>query len=170
MEHDIPFGNSNRENGPTFLDFPLFLGIFQWDEPIKRVPFTAEPEIQGFLWVICKWRIVLYSSTWNFIITINIITSIGQYSLGIPWGSCLNVWFLAYDYWLPTTKETLIPINKVPRGLNSILLFLCLWWRYLQRDPNHFAGTTSRASKPSFFSADVELHVPAQQRGKFGIL
>ena len=53
---------------------------------------------QGFLWVICKLRIVLYSSTWNFIITINIITSIGQYSLGIPWGSCLNVWFLAYDY------------------------------------------------------------------------
>ena len=27
MEHDIPFGNSNRENGTTFLDFPLFLGI-----------------------------------------------------------------------------------------------------------------------------------------------
>ena len=44
MEHDIPFGNSNQENGPTFLDFPLFLGIFQWDEPTKRVPFTAEPE------------------------------------------------------------------------------------------------------------------------------
>ena len=32
---------SNRENGPTFLEFPLFLGIFQWDEPTKRVPFTA---------------------------------------------------------------------------------------------------------------------------------
>ena len=125
---------------------------------------------QGFLWVICKWRIVLYSSTWNFIIIINIITSIGQYSLGIPWGSCLNVWFLAYDYWLPTTKETLTPNNKTPRGLNSIVLFLCLWWRYLQKDPNIFAGTTSRASKPSFFSADVELHVPAHQRGKFGIL
>ena len=45
MEHEIPFGNSNRENGATFLDFPLFLGIFQWDEPTKRVPFTAEPEI-----------------------------------------------------------------------------------------------------------------------------
>ena len=45
MEHDIPFGNSNRENGPTFLDFPLFLGILQWDEPTKRVPFTPEPEI-----------------------------------------------------------------------------------------------------------------------------
>ena len=45
MEHDIPFGNSNLENGPTLLDFPLFLGIFQWDEPTKRVPFTAEPEI-----------------------------------------------------------------------------------------------------------------------------
>ncbi|MCG8407510.1 MAG: hypothetical protein MI923_20120, partial [Phycisphaerales bacterium] len=45
MEHDIPFGNSNRENGTTFLDFPLFLEIFQWDEPTKHVPFTAEPEI-----------------------------------------------------------------------------------------------------------------------------
>ena len=45
---EIPFGNSNRENGPTFLDFPLFLGIFQWEEPTKRVPFTAEPEIRKF--------------------------------------------------------------------------------------------------------------------------
>ena len=34
-------------NRQTFLDFPLFLGIFQWDEPTKRVPFTAEPEIPG---------------------------------------------------------------------------------------------------------------------------
>ena len=50
MEHDIPFGNSNRENGPTFSDFPLFLGIFQLDEPTKRVPFTAEPEI------LTKWK------------------------------------------------------------------------------------------------------------------
>ena len=49
MEHDIPFGNSNRENGTTFLDFPLFLGIFQWEEPTKRVPFTAEPEIPEIL-------------------------------------------------------------------------------------------------------------------------
>ena len=49
MEHDIPFGNSNRENGPTFLDFPLFLGIFQWEEPTKRVPSTAEPEIPEIL-------------------------------------------------------------------------------------------------------------------------
>ena len=40
MGHEIPFGNSNRKNGPTFLDFPLFLGIFQ---------FTAEPEILEIL-------------------------------------------------------------------------------------------------------------------------
>ena len=53
MEHDIPFGNSNRENGTTFLDFPLFLGIFQWDEPTKRVPFTAEPEIPE---ILIKWK------------------------------------------------------------------------------------------------------------------
>ena len=51
--HDIPFGNSNRENGLTFLDLPLFLGIFQWDEPTKRVPFTAEPEIPETL---TKWK------------------------------------------------------------------------------------------------------------------
>ena len=53
MEHDIPFGNSNRENGTTFLDYPLFLGIFQWDEPTKRVPFTAEPEIPE---ILTKWK------------------------------------------------------------------------------------------------------------------
>ena len=53
MEHDIPFENSNRENGTTFLDFPLFLGIFQWDEPTKRVPFTAEPEIPE---ILTKWK------------------------------------------------------------------------------------------------------------------
>ena len=39
----------NRENGTTFLDFPLFLGIFQWDEPTKRVPFTVELEIPEIL-------------------------------------------------------------------------------------------------------------------------
>ena len=49
MEHDIPFGNSNRENVSTFLDFPLFLGIFQWDEPTKRVLFAAEPKIPEIL-------------------------------------------------------------------------------------------------------------------------
>ena len=53
MEHEIPFGNSNWENGPTFLDFPLFLGIFQWDEPTKHVPFTAEPEIPD---ILTKWK------------------------------------------------------------------------------------------------------------------
>ena len=53
MEHDIPFGNSNRENGTTFLDFPLFLGIFQWDEPTKRVPLTAESEIPE---ILTKWK------------------------------------------------------------------------------------------------------------------
>ena len=53
MEQEIPFGNSNRENGTTFLDFPLFLGIIHWDEPTKRVPFTAEPEIPE---ILSKWK------------------------------------------------------------------------------------------------------------------
>ena len=59
MEHNIPFGNSNRENGTTFLDFPLFLGIFQWDEPTKRVPFTAEPEIPE---ILTKWKAPMISA------------------------------------------------------------------------------------------------------------
>ena len=59
MEQDIPFGNSNRENGPTFLDFPLFLGMFQWDDPTKRVPFTAEPEIPE---ILTKWKAPMDSS------------------------------------------------------------------------------------------------------------
>ena len=42
-----------QENGPTFLHFPLFLGIFQWDEPTKCVPFTPEPEI---LEILTKWK------------------------------------------------------------------------------------------------------------------
>ena len=53
MEHDISFGNSSQENRTTFLDFPLFLGIFQWDKPTKRVPFTAEPEIPE---ILTKWK------------------------------------------------------------------------------------------------------------------
>ena len=53
MEHDIPFGISNRENGTTFLDFPIFLEIFQWDEQTKRVPFTAEPKIPE---ILTKWK------------------------------------------------------------------------------------------------------------------
>ena len=43
------------------LDFPLFLGIFQWDEPTKRVPFTAEPEIPE---ILTKWKAPLMSALW----------------------------------------------------------------------------------------------------------
>ena len=53
---------TNRENGPTFLDFPLFLGIFQWDEPTKRVPFTAEQEIPE---ILTKWKAPLVSQDRN---------------------------------------------------------------------------------------------------------
>ena len=71
MEHDIPFGNSNWENGPTFLDFPLFLGIFQWDEPTKRVPFTAEPEIPE---ILTKWK----------------APTVSDIDCGVPQGLCLR--------------------------------------------------------------------------------
>ena len=45
--------NSNRENGPTFLDFPLFPAIFQWDEPTNRFPFSIEPK---FPKILTKWK------------------------------------------------------------------------------------------------------------------
>ena len=45
--------NSNPDNGPTFLDFPLFQGIFQWDEPTKRFPFSTEPKFPK-IWT--KWK------------------------------------------------------------------------------------------------------------------
>ena len=54
MEHKILFANCNRENRPTFLDFPPFLGIFQWDELTKHVPVTAQPEIPEML---TKWKV-----------------------------------------------------------------------------------------------------------------
>ena len=54
MEHKILFANCNWENGPTFLDFPLFLGIFQWDELTKHVPVTAQTEIPEML---TKWKL-----------------------------------------------------------------------------------------------------------------
>ena len=46
---EIPTGKT----GPLFLDFPLFLGIFQWDEPTKRFPFTTQREIPE-IWT--KWK------------------------------------------------------------------------------------------------------------------
>ena len=72
MEHDILFGNSNGENGPTFLDFPLFLGIFQWDEPKKRVPFTAEPEIPE---ILTKWKALLVDKAFPLENTVEALVS-----------------------------------------------------------------------------------------------
>ena len=54
MEHEILLESSTQENGPTFLDFPLFLGIFQWDEPTKCFPFSTEPK---FLKILTKWKV-----------------------------------------------------------------------------------------------------------------
>ena len=50
--------SSNRENGPTLLDFPLFPGIFQWDEQTECFPFSTEPK---FLKILTKWRAPLSS-------------------------------------------------------------------------------------------------------------
>ena len=44
---------SNQENGPTFLEFPFFPGIFHWDERTKRFPFTAKPK---FPEILTKWQ------------------------------------------------------------------------------------------------------------------
>jgi len=44
---------SNREIGPTFLDFSLFPGNFQWDEPTKHIPFSIDPK---FPKILTKWK------------------------------------------------------------------------------------------------------------------
>ena len=41
---EIPTGKSR----PPFQIFHFFLGIFQWDEPMKRVPFTANRKFRKF--------------------------------------------------------------------------------------------------------------------------
>ena len=41
---EIPTGKSR----PPFQIFHFFLGIFQWDEPMKRVPFTADRKFRKF--------------------------------------------------------------------------------------------------------------------------
>ena len=64
MGHDIRFGNCNRENGPTILDLPLFLGIFHWDEPEtaweigRRLTGTRHGNV--YLSVREKQQIVVY--------------------------------------------------------------------------------------------------------------
>ena len=73
MEHD-------RENGPTFLDFPLFLGIFQWDEPTKRVPFTAEPEIPE---ILTKWKAPLMS--WLTVLRLSLQLSLKHQTVSTIW-------------------------------------------------------------------------------------
>ena len=114
MKHEIPFGNSNRENGPTFLDFPLFLGIFQWDEPTKRVPFTAEPEIQE---ILTKWKaprvLVVYhlpKIPRNFFWDVN-----GQRFFG--WSHCK----------IPgTSSEQVVPISRLGRSEWLFVYHLCI--------------------------------------------
>ena len=39
----------NRENGTTFSEFPFVPGIFQWDEPNNRLPFTSQLEFPGIM-------------------------------------------------------------------------------------------------------------------------
>ena len=49
MEQEIPFGTFQPGKRAYLIDFPLFPGIFQWDEPTKRFPLTAEPKFPEIL-------------------------------------------------------------------------------------------------------------------------
>ena len=48
MEREIPFGTFQPGKRAY-----LFLEIFQWNEPTKRFPFTAEPK---FPEILTKWK------------------------------------------------------------------------------------------------------------------
>ena len=105
MEHDIPFGNSNRENGPTFLDFPLFLGIFQWDEPTKRVSFTAEPKIPK---ILSKWKAPKNSTI--------ILWHTPLYCQGCqpPASSNIEIWWRRDDKWCH--NDVFLPLPQRDRS------------------------------------------------------
>ena len=45
MEQEIPFETFQPENRPTFIDFPLFQGIFQWEEPDETFSIYCRSEI-----------------------------------------------------------------------------------------------------------------------------
>ena len=44
MVNNLHLKRPNRENGTTFSEFPFVPGIFKWDEPKNRLPFTSQPE------------------------------------------------------------------------------------------------------------------------------
>ena len=116
MEHEIPFGNSNRENGTTFLDFPLFLGIFQWDEPTKRVPFSGEPEIPE---ILSKWKAPLFTDTTAILNLLNL-----RSIMGCP-GGTRSVFTLAFRanrelHWIFLGKKTIIITSK-----HGTTIFFC---------------------------------------------
>ena len=116
MEHDIPFGNSNRENGPTFLDFPLFLGVFQWDEPTKRVPFTAEPEIPE---ILTKWKAPKFEK---------IKKKDGGRSAENFFLAFKDVFCKFSSRWLPLTGLGQIQRKTKKNSFYHILWFKRLWW------------------------------------------
>ena len=69
MEHEVKFRaeSSNRENGPTFLDFPLFPEIFQSDEPTKRFPFSTEPKFPKILFTFSSNILDFRRSLWSYL-------------------------------------------------------------------------------------------------------
>ena len=53
MEHEIPFGKFQQGKRAYLFSFSTFPGIFQWDEPTKRFPFSIEPK---FPKILTKWK------------------------------------------------------------------------------------------------------------------
>ena len=53
MEHEIPFGNSNREKQATFSDFPLFSGNFPVGRTDETCSIYRQPEIPE---ILTKWK------------------------------------------------------------------------------------------------------------------
>lgn len=106
---------------------------------------------QGLLWVISKWQIMLYSSTWNLIIIINIITSIGQYSLGLVF-ECLLPWLRIL---ITYNKRNYNTNNKTPRGLSSIVLFLLFVMTVPAERPEYFRRDNFENLKNLRFSAQI---------------
>ena len=119
MKHEIPFGNSNWENGPTFLDFPLFLGIFQWDEPTKRVPFTAEPEIQE---ILTKWEAPRVFGGFTLV-----VYHLPKIPRNFFWDVNGKRFFGSSHCKIPrTSSEKVVPISRLGRSEWIFVYHLCI--------------------------------------------
>ena len=181
MEHDIPFGNSNRENGTTFFDFPLFLGIFQWDEPTKRVPFTAKPEIPEILSkkILCPQSLLVFvlrrrggSGDENDFSPVrsSFLTSLRARIANKPqtWSDFSVAGWLSWQQWYPTLRRAM-GMDKITEQQT---FFFSSWKKVILSSLQNRKITRSRLRNGALVLAltPYQISPPPRRRKKVGTM